>query len=149
MGTSALRGLASVSVMERVTEPISEASEEDGSHQTGSGWVGRKAGGAPICAENTRIRDVRTIARQYVAQPAVAMDRIPHGVESAPKTDEGSMSEPGNLAMTSLAFGPEMIETTDDRCREGRRLRSSPRTGKPSTWRRGAVGTECQQEVGR
>lgn len=41
-----------------------------------------------------------------------------------------------------------MIKTADDRCREGRSLRSSPRAGKLLTWRREAMGTVSQQEVG-
>jgi hypothetical protein len=135
--------------MERVTEPMSEASEEHGLHQTGSGWSGRKAGGAQVRAETTRIRDGRATARQILVRSAVTKVPNPHGVESAPTTDKGSSSELGNLTMTSSANKPEMIETTDERHREGRRLRSSPRTGKPSTWRRETVSTASQQEVDR
>jgi hypothetical protein len=149
LGTSAPSGPASVSVTERVTEPMSEASVEHALHQIGSGWSGRKAGGAPIRAESPRIRVARTIARQALAQLVVANARNPHGVESAPKTDKGSSNEPGNLATTSPALKLEMIETTDERCRKGRSLRSSPRAGKPPTWRRETVGTASRQEVGR
>ncbi len=41
-----------------------------------------------------------------------------------------------------------MVKTADDRRNKGRSLRSSLGTGKPSTWRRRAVDTESQQEVG-
>ena len=41
-----------------------------------------------------------------------------------------------------------MIKTADDRRSKGRSLRSSPGTGKPSTWRRKAVDITLQQEVG-
>jgi hypothetical protein len=41
-----------------------------------------------------------------------------------------------------------MIETADDRRDEGRSLRSSPRAGKPLTWRRKAVDTVSRQEAG-
>lgn len=44
---------------------------------------------------------------------------------------------------------PRMIETADDRRNEGRSLRSSPRAGKPLTWRREAVDTVSRQEAGK
>ena len=44
---------------------------------------------------------------------------------------------------------PRMIETADDRYDEGRSLRSSPRAGKPLTWRRKAVDTVSRQEAGK
>ena len=44
---------------------------------------------------------------------------------------------------------PRMIETADDRRDEGRSLRSSPRAGKPFTWRREAVDTVSRQEAGK
>ena len=135
--------------MERLTEPMSKASVEHEPHQIGSGWGGRKAGGAPIRAGTPRIRDAGTFACQVLAELAVVNARNPHGVESAPKMDKGSLSEPGNLATTSSGIKPKMIVTTDERCRKGRSLRSSPRAGKPSTWRRGTVGTAGRQEVGR
>jgi hypothetical protein len=139
---------ASVSVTERVTEPMLEAPVEHGPHQTGSGWDDRKVGGVPIRSETMRIRGARTIARQVLAQPAVAKTRNPHGVESAPTTDEGSLSEPGNLAMISPTSKSKMIEMTDECHRVGRSLRSSPRAGKPSTWQRETVSTASRQEVG-
>jgi len=40
-----------------------------------------------------------------------------------------------------------MIEATDDRKGKGRSLRSSPRAGKPSAWRRQVVDTASRQEA--
>ena len=91
-----------------------------------------------MLAEITGIRDVRATVRQLLGQSAVPNSRNPHGVELVPKADEGMIVEPGNLAATSLEY--EMIELTDDRRSKGRSSRSSLRTGKPFTWRRGAVG---------
>ena len=54
--------------------------------------------------------------------------------------------EPGNLIRASSNSGWKMTEATGDRADEGRSLRSSPRTGKPPTWRREAVDTNCKQE---
>lgn len=91
-----------------------------------------------MLAETSSIRGVRATARQSRGQSAVPNGQIPNGVESVPKADEGMTVEPGNLAATSLEY--EMIETAEDRRSKGRSSRSSPRTGKPFTWRRGAVG---------
>ena len=55
----------------------------------------------------------------------------------------GTSSQPPRRLM------PRMIETADDRHDEGRSLRSSPRAGKPLTWRRKAVGAVSQQEAGK
>ena len=125
-----------------------EAPVEHGPHQTGSGWGDRKVGGAPIRAEIPRIRGAQITARQVLAQPAVAKVQNPHGVESAPTTDERSLSEPGNLAMISPTSKSKMIEMTDECHRVGRSLRSSPRAGKPSTWQRETVSAASRQEVG-
>ena len=69
----------------------------------------------------------------------------PHGVESGPATGQRKPSEPENLIAAPL-FG--VAKATGDRRNEGRSLRSSPRTGKPSTRRREAVDTACRQEEG-
>ena len=69
----------------------------------------------------------------------------PHGVESGPKAGKRNPSEPENLTAAPLRG---VAKATGDRRNEGRSLRSSPRTGKPSTWRREAVGTACRQEEG-
>ena len=69
----------------------------------------------------------------------------PHGVESGPTTGQRKPSEPENLIAAPL-FG--VAKATGERRNEGRSLRSSPRTGKPSTRRREAVDTACRQEEG-
>ena len=70
--------------------------------------------------------------------------QIPHGVKLDPKTGKGNILEPKNL--TTIPQG--VTEATSDHCCEGRSLRSSPRTGKPSTWQREAVDTASRQEKG-
>lgn len=144
-----MAGPASMPVMGRIIEPMFEASLQHGTCQTGSGQVGRKTGEAPISAGLPGIRGVRRRARQPAAQLAVADGRSSHGVESVPKAGEGTTGELGNLAVFSLAGLREMIEATDDRRGWGRSLRSSPRAGKPSTWRRETVSEASRQEVGR
>lgn len=52
----------------------------------------------------------------------------------------------GTLARLPPHWG--MIKTAGDRRTKGRSLRSSLRMGKPSAWRREAVDTVSQQEVG-
>lgn len=126
--------------MERVTEPMSEAPVEDGPRQTGSGRGGRKAGGEQEPAEISGSRGLRFGAGPPWTVSAVVHGQSPHGVESAPKVNERTVAELGNLAAISLANGSEMIEAVDDHRRGGRSLRSSPRMGKPSTWRREVVG---------
>jgi len=124
--------------MERETEPMVDASTK--CNPPNRKWADRskKAGGVQMLAETTGIRDMRATARQSWSQPAVLHDPNPYGVESVPNADKGMIVEPGNLAATSLEY--EMIETTDDRRGKRRSLRSSPRAGKPFTWRREAVG---------
>ena len=133
--------------MERATEPMADASSRHGARQRGSGRVGRKAGGALDRTEDIRAGGVRVPARQPSSEPAGLGGRHPHEVESAPKVDERAVTEPENLLLASLRSGVEMAEATGDREDEGRSPRSSPRAGKPSTWRRGTVGTACKQEV--
>lgn len=135
--------------MERVTEPMSDASVKHGIRRTGSRRIGRKAGGVPIPAGVSGTRGMRVRACQPYAQLAVAQGRNPHGVKSVPTADEGTLSELGNLAVGSPADRWEMVEATDDHRREGRSLRSSPRAGKPPTWRREAVNRANRQEAGR
>lgn len=135
--------------MGRVIEPMFEASLHHGIRQTGSGRIGRKTGGAPVPAGFTGIRGVRCHVRQPAVQLAVTAGRSPHGVESVPKTGEGTTGELGNLAVFSPAGLREMIEATDDRRGRGRSLRSSLRAGKPSTGRRETVSEASRQEAGR
>jgi hypothetical protein len=131
--------------MERETEPIADASVENGTCQRGSGQVGRKAGGALIRIGELRIGGVRRAVRQPLGEPAGLKGQSPHGVKSAPKADERAATEPENLGVASSCFGAKMIDATDDRDAEGRSPRSSLRAGKPSTRRRRTVGTEGRQ----
>ena len=141
-------GLASVSVMERETEPTADAPSRGASPMRK--WARRSK---DLWSAGSLLRDANRgcpsdFGHQPSGKPARPEGQIPHGVKSAPKTDERSSTEPEN---PFLAPGPRrvrMIEATDDREDGGRSLRSSPRTGKPSTWRRKAVATECRQEAG-
>lgn len=146
--TSAIpRGLVRKSAKERATEPMAEASSDNAARQRGSGWVGVIAGEVPGRAGDSRPRGVRAIADQPLTKPAVVKGQISHGVKSAPTADQRSGTEPRNQPVTSSSFGEKMIEATDDRDGLGRSPRSSPRAGKPLTWRRRTVGTAGKQEV--
>ena len=79
-----------------------DASLDNGIRQTGSGRIGRKAGGVPIPAEITGNRDMRATVCQSVVQLAVTMDQNPHGVESAPTAEQGATSELGNFVAISF-----------------------------------------------
>lgn len=140
LGTSTSTGPASASTTERETEPVSEASEEYGPRQTGSGRGGREAGREQEPSETRGSRGARLGAHQPWTASAGVHGQSLHGVEPAPTVDKGIIIKPGNLTANSLALGPETIEAVDDHRREGRSPRSSPRAGKPPTRRRGAVG---------
>lgn len=151
-GTSDLRaGPASEPAKARETEPMADAPSDTGTRQFGSGrvgpWCELRSGGALVRAMGTRTGGAQSAARQPRYGLAWYRGRIPHGVESAPKAGERSVTEPKNLVIASGTFGPRMAEATSDRDDEGRSLRSSPRAGKPPTWRREAVGTASKQEA--
>ena len=151
-GTSdPVAGPASEPAMARETKPMAHASLLVHTRQLGSRRVGLRCE-PRICGVLVRAMDTRTEgARRAVRQPRYGLARYrgrnPHGVKSAPKAGERSVTEPKNLAVASGIVGLRMAEATSDRDGEGRSLRSSPRTGKPSTWRRGAVDTAGRQEV--
>ena len=151
-GTSdPVAGPASEPAMARETKPMADASIPVHTHQLGSGRVGLWCE-PQICGALVRAMDTRTEgARRAVRQPRYGLARYrgrnPHGVQSAPKAGERSVTEPKNLAVASEIVGLRMAEATSDRDGRGRSLRSSPRAGKPSTWRRGAVDTAGRQEV--
>jgi hypothetical protein len=146
------RGPASEPAMARETEPMADASLHLDTRQLGSGRVSRRCEpricGALVRAMDTRTGGVRRAAHQPRYGLARYRDPIPHGVKSAPTAGQRSVTEPKNLVVASEIVGPRMAEATSERDDEGRSLRSSPRTGKPSTWRRGAVDTASRQEVG-
>jgi hypothetical protein len=140
-------GPASVSVMERETEPTADAPSRGSSPIRK--WARRSQ---DLRSAGSLLRDAnrgcsKGIGHQPSGKPARPEGQIPHGVKSAPTADERSSTEPENLFPASCLDEVRMIEATDDRGKEGRSLCRSPRTGKPSTWRRKAVGAECRQEV--
>lgn len=152
-GTSdPVSGPACEPAMARETEPMVDASSENDLRQLGSGRSGRwrmpQAGGVLVRSGDLRTGGMRRAACQPRRVLALRRGRIPHGVKSAPNTGERSVAEPKNLVIASGALGRRMTEATGDRGDRGRSRRSSPRAGKPSTWRRAAVDTACRQEVG-
>lgn len=152
-GTSdPVSGPASELAMARETEPMADAPVDVGTRQLGSGRVDLRRnpqiGGALVPGVNAGTGDARRAARQPRYVLARCRGQNPHGVESAPKAGERSETEPKNLVIASGASERRMTEATSERDDRGRSLRSSPRTGKPFTWRRKAVGTACKQEVG-
>lgn len=151
-GTSdPVAGPASELAMARETEPMADASSDTGTRQLGSGragtWCEPRAGGALVLAMGTGTGGTQRAAGQPRYGFAWYRGRIPHGVQSAPKAGERSVAEPKNPLIASDAFERWMAEATSDRGDRGRSLRSSPGTGKPSTWRREAVDTASRQEV--
>jgi len=152
-GTSdPVAGPASEPAMARETEPMADASLPFNARQLGS-RRGRLRRNPQNCGALVRFMDMRTGGAQFAARQsrrgfAWRRGRIPHGVKSAPKAGERSVAEPKNLVIASGAFRRRMTEATSDRDDEGRSLRSSPGTGKPSTWRREAVDTASRQEAG-
>lgn len=144
-------GPASEPAMARETEPMADAPVDLNTRQLGSGRVDLRCepqiGGALVRGVDAWTGGTQRAARQPRYGLAWYRGRIPHGVESAPKAGERSVAEPKNLAFTSGGFRRRMAEATSDRDGEGRSLRSSPRAGKPPTWRREAVDTASRQEV--
>ena len=148
-GTSdSVSGSACKPAMARETESMADASVEYGTCQLGSGRVSLRTGGVLVRAEDTRTGGVRPAARQLRRVFAWHRSQNPHGVESAPTAGQRSEAEPKNFVFASVSLGGWTTEATSDRVDEGRSLRSSPRAGKPPTWRREAVDTAGQQEEG-
>lgn len=153
-GTSdPVSGPACKPAMARETEPMADASLENGACQLGSGRVGLRARGVLARFGDVRAGGARRAVRQPRRVFALCRGRSPHGVKSAPKAGERSLAEPKNLVCASVALLRRMTEATSERTDEGRSLRSSPRVGKPLTRprkprRREAVDTICRQEAG-
>ena len=152
-GTSdPVAGPASEPAMARETEPMVDAPVEPRTRQLGSGrvdlWCEPRIGGVLVRVMRTWIGGTQHAACQLRRYGfAWCRGQIPHGVESAPKAGERSVTKPKNLVVASGSFRHRMAEVTSDRGDKGRSLRSSPRTEKPSTWRREAVDTASRQEV--
>lgn len=151
-GTSdPVAGPVSEPAMARETEPMVEAPSNLSLRQLGSGRIDlrreRQTGGALVRGVNAWTGGVRRAARQPRHELAVCLGPNPHGVESVPKAGERSITEPKNPAIAPGVSKRRVTEATRDRGDGGRSLRSSPRTGKPSTWRREAVDTGSRQEA--
>ena len=144
-------GPVSEPAMARETEPMVEAPVNFGTRQLGSGrddsWCELRIDGALVRGVNARTGGARRAARQPRHQFAVCRGRNPYGVESVPKAGERSITEPKNPAIAPGVSKRRAAEATSDRGDGGRSLRSSPRTGKPFTWRREAVDTGSKQEA--
>lgn len=109
--------------------------------QIGSGRSSRQAGGALEPSLIMGSGDESN--RQPSGVTAMPDGPNPHGVHADPTAGQGTMPEPENPAVVSHG----MAGATGDHDSGGRSLRSSQRTGKPSTWRREAVGAGCRQEA--
>ncbi len=131
--------------MGREIEPMVDTPVEIDCRRSRSGRYDRKVGGAVKGSEGSQVPGA-SVMRQRVVTPAVIAGPIPHGAKLVPKTSERLETEPKNRAVASSSL-KRMIEATDERDGVGRNPRSSPRTGKPFTWRRGIVGTASGQEV--
>jgi hypothetical protein len=127
---------------------MSDASSDVIVHQRESGWTGRKAGGVLNDAWHATFGGVPISARQQSIKFAVIDCQNPHGVKSVSNTDKWSLIEPKNFIGAPHSTRKRVIEAIDDRSDEGQSPRSSPRAGKPLTWRRGTVNRDCKQEVG-
>ena len=144
-------GPASELAMAKETEPMVDAPVDLNTRQLGSGRDDLRCepqiGGALVRGMDARTGGAQRAAHQPRYILALYRGQIPHGVESAPKAGKRSDTEPKNLVITSSVSKHRMAEATSDRDNEGRSLRSSPRTGTPSTWRRKAVSTVSRQEA--
>lgn len=134
----------------RDIEPMLEASAEKVSNQTGSGLHGRKASGVPLSAI---ISEGRGMPRKGVSARGLNCDgRASESIRGRVGSWSGRRKVNGTWELfrglcARRVVGIETVKATDERHGRGRSLRSSPRTGKPSTWRRETVDTACRQEV--
>jgi len=135
---------ASESIMGRNTNRCQKPRKSLKDRQRGSGRSSREAGGVPISSFSMEIRGTAVRPHQHEDGIMGSSCQSPRGVESGPTIDKGKLSEPGNPAAAS--FG--MTEAIGERNGGGRSSRSSQRTGKPSTGRRGTVETASTQEGG-
>ena len=144
-------GPASELAMARETEPMADVPVNLITRQLGSGRVDLRCkpqiGGALVRGMRAWTGGAQRAARQPRYGLAWYRGQSPHGIQSAPKVGERSVTETKNPVITSGASERRMTEATSDRGDGGRSLRSSPRTGKPSTWRREAVDTASKQEA--
>ena len=133
-------------------EPMQEASLEYGTRQCGGGRVSVKLverWTALMIAERGECgrSGVRTSA--FGEDLRAPKARIHTGYSRFLIWTMECVRNLGTLSRPPRRPTPRMIETADDRRDEGRSLRSSPRAGKPLTWRREAVDTVSRQEAGK
>jgi hypothetical protein len=132
-------------------EPMQEASSEHCARQCGGGRVSVKlveCWTALTIAERGdcgRSSDRRSAFGKELRSPKA---RIHTGYSRFLIRTMECVRNLGTSSWLPRLLAPRMIETADDRRDEGRSLRSSPRTGKPFTWRREAVDTVSRQEAG-
>ena len=148
--TSTLPCPASETAMESDRTDVGSLGRKRIATKSEVGCIGRKASGAPVSAsisENRAAPQEGAAARGRNCDglaPDFTRGRV--GSWSSQRNVNGTGNSFARLS-ARLAVALETVEATDERARGGRSLRSSPRTGKPSTWRRQTVDTACRQEM--
>ena len=131
--------------MERETEPMAEASS--GCVSPTRKWVRQSK---DLWSADARVMGVRQGLRgdPMSASGKACKARKPESTRGrvGSYSGQGVTVELGNPPALPLPR-ERMAEATGERAKRGRSLRSSPRAGKPSTWRRQAVDTLCKQEM--
>jgi hypothetical protein len=137
-------GPASKSAMERETEPMAEAPSE-GSSPTRK-WVRQSQ---DLWSADAQLMGARQGRRgnPKSASGKACKARRPDSTRGRVGSYSGRRAtvELGNPPALPPLWG-RLAEATGDHARRGRSPRSSPRAGKPSTWRRRAVDAACKQE---
>jgi hypothetical protein len=131
--------------MESNCESMMEASVDFGTHQRGDGWVGIK----PVdrwTVRRTRDGEAVLLTSAPGAELRAPRAKLHTGYSRLLRLTMECPRNRGTSTQLPRRFAPRMIETADERGDEGRNLRSSPRTGKPFTWRRKVVDAASQQE---
>ena len=138
-------GPASQSAMERETEPMAEA--PSGGSPPMRKWVGQSK---DLWSADARLMGGRQGRRE--SPPSASGKACKARTPESTRGRVGSCSGRGRMGGT---WEPARVsvpkarttEATGDRASWGRSPRSSPGTGKPSTWRRRAVDAICRQEM--
>jgi hypothetical protein len=129
-------------------EPMNEASLEYGAHQRGGRRVSVKL------VERWTVLMITERGERAVHVSAFGEDlrapnaRVHTGYSRFLIRTMECVRNLGTSSQPPRRLTPWMIEMADDRRDEGRSLRSSPRAGKPFTWRRKAVDAVSRQEAG-
>ena len=99
----------------------------------------------PDCSSRLAVEGQRCLSfQQHLSMPTGRRDRM--GDRPASDPIVVSSSEPGNLRCCPLQ---RMGQPASDVAPQGRRSRSSLRTGKPSTWRRTPVWTPSSDRIAK